>query len=272
MEQEKIELRIKVDEISSVCLLQLKETITAITFIYFSLQDSGFDGNKPLPTDRFPLGIDDKKEKPNAEQQRNATLNWATRKAFEDFIIGLTKSLKKAYKFLSINEISKKTASKEEFEKALAKVEQEVEKLHFPDMLTRIENMVDKKLPFHEEVISINQIRKCLVHGHGIVREKDLKECGAEHLKLRTQALYSYSLGEVGKTEITFERRKDGLQVNGMQMDLQQREKSFGIDEQVVIDINDFNDVAFTCAMFADSLYKITLDLMLKNSAAQLVP
>ena len=44
-------------------------------------------------------------------------------------------------------------------------------KLHFPALIEDIEKMLAAALPLKEEILSINQVRNCLVHKNAIVAE-----------------------------------------------------------------------------------------------------
>src|ERR1041385_8845285 len=99
--KEKVEIKIELSEVTNKCLLHLKEVTDCVNHIYFATNN--FDYTKtPLPTDSFQLIINDQKPLLTPEEQKVKTIEWTLKKAFEEFIIGLTKSLIEAYKLLKV--------------------------------------------------------------------------------------------------------------------------------------------------------------------------
>lgn len=162
-----------------------------------------------MPTDSFPLSINNQKPALTINEQKIASFEWVIRKAFEDFINGLTKSLKEANKIIKtliLSEKPKYSMTKEEIENGLRKINAEIESLHFPKLIEFIENYIGHPLPFREEIISINQIRNCLVHRDGLVSVKDVNNNNELELKWISLKWYT-KINEVS-TEITYDLRK----------------------------------------------------------------
>ena len=219
MEDENIEIKFELAEVTNKFLLHLKDTTDYITHIYHAIDKSDIDIHKPLPTDSFPITITDNRPKPTIDEQKQLTLRWTLTKAFEEFINGLTKSFKEAYKYLRIYTLSQEqnnTRTRENLEEELQKIEIETEKLHFPDFLYKIEKLLSKTLPLREEILSLNQVRNCLVHRHGTVGEKDFKNCTSGGLILKWNSLKCLTKINGQLTEITYEMRKDGMTVHGL--------------------------------------------------------
>ncbi len=100
MQDNKVEIKFDLSEVSNKFLLHLKETTDIVTFIYNSINYSDDIPLKPLPTDSFPIAIDNKKPPSTKEELKFKTINWVLNKAFEEFINGMTKSFKAAYMYL----------------------------------------------------------------------------------------------------------------------------------------------------------------------------
>jgi hypothetical protein len=260
MENEKIEIKIELAEVTNKFLLHLKETTDCLTHIYYSIDKSDIDIHKPLPTDSFPVKITDNKPIPTTEEQKQITLNWALTKAFEDFITGLTKSFKETYKYLKIYTLSQeppRTKSREDFEKEFQKIDVDIEKFHFPDFIEKIENILNQPLPLKEELLSVNQIRNCLVHRHGTVLNKDIKNSPTGDLRLKWVSLKFWTTKDGEQTEITYDFRKDGVTVDNLSYTTISNEKVFKLGDKILLDINEFNGIAFTCATFANGLFPL---------------
>lgn len=260
MEDERIEIKFELAEVTNKFLLHLKDTTDSITHIYYAIDKSEIDIHKPLPTDSFPITITDNKPKPTIEEQKQLTLRWTLTKAFEEFINGLTKSFKETYKYLRIYTLSqepKYSRTREGLEAELQKIEIEIEKLHFPDFVDKIEKLLDKPLPLREEILSINQVRNCLVHRHGTVGEKDIKNSPTNDLRLKWNSLKFLTKINGQLTEITYEMRKDGMTAYGLTIQTIRNEKIFKLGDKIFFDINEFNGIAYTCATFASGLFPL---------------
>lgn len=258
MDNNKMEIKFELAEISNKFLLHLKDTTNFVTHIYYSLEDSNVDLNKPLPTNSIPMKINDNQPMLSINEQKLLTFNWVMAKAFEEFIYGLTKSFKEAYKYLRIYKLSqepKNSQPKEYYEDELKKIEKEIQDLPFPKFIEKIESIIEQTLPLREEMISINQIRNCLIHRHGVVEEKDVKNSTTDELKLKYTSLVFWTNINGELKEITYELRKDGIKAH--QISEVNKEKIFKLGDKVSIDITEFNDIAYTCASFATSLYSL---------------
>jgi hypothetical protein len=258
VESEKIKIEVNVSEATRQFMFHIKETTECLTHIYFAIEKSDYDVNHPLPTDSLPITINDYKPKPTLEEQKIITLNWVMQHVFEDFINGLMKSFKAAYKYLKIYALSKEppmTKSRGQIEEYLQQIEIDIEKLHFPDFIGKIESLLGRELPFKEEIKSVNQIRNCLVHRHGIVGEKDIKGLSQKSLRLKWVSLETTTMKDGQEKSLSFDVRKEGIVVDNLVLKHVEKEKAFQLGEKISLNINEFNGVTFTCTTFANLLY-----------------
>jgi hypothetical protein len=260
MNDEKIQIKFELAAVINNFLLHLKDTTDCITHVYYAIDQSDINIHKPLPTDSFPIIINDKRPKPTIDEQKQLTLHWTLTKAFEEFINGLTKSFKEMYRYLSIYTLSqepKHTRTQEEFEAALQKIEVELEKLYFPDLLHKIEKLLGQPLPLKAEILSINQVRNCLVHRHGTVGEKDIKNSPTGDLQLKWRSLKFRTKINGEHTEITYDMRKNGLILNNLSIETINNVKAFKQGDKISFDMNEINGIAHTCASFVNGLWPL---------------
>ncbi|MCX6320454.1 MAG: hypothetical protein NTX93_01430 [Bacteroidia bacterium] len=260
MENGKIEIKIDLADVTNKFSLQLKETTDCLTHIYNAIEKSDIDIHRLLPTDSFPILINDKESKPTISEQKQITLNWTLKKAFEDFINGLTKSFKEAYKYLNYFALYKEslhTRTREDLEKEFQKIEIDIERFHFPDFIEKIEKLLKQPIPLKEEILSINQLRNCLIHRHGEVGEKDIKNSLSDDLRLKWISLKFWTNIDGQQTEITYDFRKDGVIVDNLSCKTIKNEKVFKLKDKISLDINEFNDIACTCATFSRELFRL---------------
>jgi hypothetical protein len=260
MKKNKLKVSFDIGEVANKFLLHLKETTDCLTLIYHSLEKLEVNIKNPLPTDDFPIRINDNKSTPTLDEKRQNTLNWVLTKAFEEFINGLIKSFKETYKYLTIYSLSlnqPSNFSQEDYINLIRKTNLEIEKYHFPEFIEKIEKLLNKSLTFKEELLSINQVRNCLVHRHGIVSEKDIKNSSTGDLRLKWNSLKFLTTIKGAQKEITFAMRKDGLIINDLSIKTIRKVKIFNLGDKIEIDINDFNGISKTCADFALSLFQL---------------
>lgn len=260
MKDEKIEIKFELAEVTNKFLLHLKETTNCLTNIYHAINKLEINIQKPLPTDSFPIAINDNKPKLTISKQKQITLNWSLTKGFEDFINGLIKSFKETYKYLKIFTLSQEppgTRSRKEMEKEFQKIEIDIEKFSFPQFIEKIEKLLKRTLPLKEKILSVNQLRNCLVHRHGIVGEKDIKNSPTGDLRLKWILLTFWTTKNEQQTEITYNFRKDGVIVDNLSFKTINKEKVFKQGDKISLDINEFNGIAYTCALFAKKIFSL---------------
>jgi hypothetical protein len=258
MEEGKKVIKFELADVANKFLFHLKDTTDCITHIYYAIDKFDIDISKPLPTDSFPLTINDNKPMRTIDEQRQFTLLWILTKAFEEFINGLTKSFKETYTYLKIYTLSQKpkySLTQEEFEIELKKIDDEIEKFHFPNFIDIIEKQLNTTLPLKEEILSINKIRNCLVHRHGTVGEKDVKNSPTDDLQLKWISQKFWAIVDGEQIEVTYNIRKDGIVVSQLSHQTIRNEKIFKIGNKISFDINEFNGIAYTCAIFASNLF-----------------
>ena len=257
---EKIEIQFKLEQVSNKFLIHLKETTDIVSHIYYSIHNSGYAPNQPLPTNSLPLLIDDKKHKLTKVEQKQRSLDWIFKKAFEEFISGLTMSLIEGYRFVKLHALASQNpypGKKEDLENEMENIDIAASKAHFPELMKHIEQGLGQSLPLRDEINSINKVRNCLVHRHGIVQQKDLYDANSDTLTLKWKSikLYTYKDGQL--KELVYETRKDGILIDNMQKEQIDNVRHFKLGDKITIDLNDFNGISFTCADFAKTLFDI---------------
>lgn len=260
MTEEIITIKMDLSDVLDKFLIHIKETSDCLTHIYYAINNSEIDKYRPLPTDCFPILIDDKIPKPTIIELRQNTLNWVLRKAFEDFITGLTKSLQEAYKYLRIYTLSQNKSyfkTRKELEDELKIIESEIEKFHFPDFIERIEKLLNKKLPLRKEILSINQIRNCLVHRHGIIGPKDVRYSRSKDLRLTWLSLSLWTIQEGKHIELNIESRKKGIIITNILPKTTNHERIFQLGDKISFSINEFNGMEYTCVTFVQELFQL---------------
>ena len=187
-EMQEIKISFKLEEVANNFLIYQKRIIENVTFAYNSINSNNSERKIHLPTDGLPLFIDDYKKPLTNNEIKENTLNWIFQKAFEEIIIGLTPSLIEAYKVLKVRDLSLTINTYENtkaLNQVLSRIDIEAQKMHFPVLIAKIEAYLGQTLVFREEILSINQVRNCLVHRQGFVSELDLNDKVSKTLSLK---------------------------------------------------------------------------------------
>lgn len=255
-----MQIDFQINEIMNKLMRQIKLTTDAATFLYHASINYTPKDFYPLQTDSLPIVIEDKSFDNSPDAVRQRSIDWIFKKAFEELIIGLTDSLIETYKFTKFLSLSSTT--KEEHNLTLQEIEVRIKsiktkpyKMNFPDLVKEIERETKAPLDLKVEIISINNLRNCLVHRNGIVTTLDTKNEPDHKLRLHYLDMMTFYEKESEMVEMKWEHKKNRLQTNAIQ--LAEASKTLEVNEgaHVLLDQNIFNGVAYTCITFSQKLY-----------------
>jgi hypothetical protein len=195
------------------------------------------------------------------ENRKRLFKSWLLKKGFEDLIRAVTLMLIDIDKILNLNSKLKggKFKSWEEIVEVLKKPDYEPTKKDFPKLLYSIKPYLREDLTWEKEILSINRVRRCLVHRNGITSPIDYFE-GEPSLKLKWIFL-KYVFVSDGK-EIEFTPPVvilDGAgEIEGRN---EKKEREYLNGEKIDFDFLHFNELIHTCKVFSlDLINKITLE------------
>lgn len=260
-EKGNIEIKFKLDEVANQCLFHIKETIDCVNQIYFSVKEASIT-NRPLPTDSLPIYIDDKRPRLTEAEQKEKTIIWLFKKAFEEFIAGLTKSLIEAYCFVKLQRLASSTfpGTKNQLEEEFKEIRINANKAHFPELIEHVEKELQHSLYLRDEILSVNRIRNCMVHRDGVVQQKDLSSSDTEKLILKWISIKNYTTQNGERIVLDYKTRENGIFIQNLEMEQIQNMKQFNLNDKIVIDLNEFNEVSYTCSMFVNNLLLTILE------------
>lgn len=269
---QKLDINILVTEVLNRMMRQTHLTVEAVTFIYHALQNYNELNHPPLETDSLPIAIEDPDRQLKPELKKKRTLEWVFKKAFEEFIVGLTESLIEAYKFikfynLAANSKIKSISSKDELDTALNKIERNALSLNFPTLIKEIEEGFNLNLLLKREILSVNQVRNCLVHRNAIVSEKDINDESKNCLSLYLIDLISLTEVNGDYLEIKWEHKKNGFPITNIGFQEMPREFNFSNGEKIILNQNIFNCATYTSVRFAQHLLAITHGIIEKDAS-----
>jgi len=253
MNKIKVSLKLKPEDLLITLETKLMECTNAVFFGINSI-----DNIKDLPDD---LRTDDKSiftyypiGKLDIEQSKENFKEWVLKKGFGDLIIALTELL---ISFSSIIDIENKVNRKgkgtiNEFVNLIFEPNYSNSKKSFPALIEKIEKVIGKPLVYKAEIISINQIRRCLEHRNGIVRPTDFNTENGIKLKWLYYEVFTKRNGKL-KPFKKFDKIN-----NETKLIFNDIHKSvfFKNSEQIKISFSEFNELAHFCQTFGKELLK----------------
>ena len=133
--------------------------------------------------------------------------------------------------------------------------------MFFKRLITEIEQKSGIELQHKDEILSINQIRNCLIHANGKVSEKHINNNLENTLQLSYYDLIAIIEKDGNLIEMNLEHRNIGYQSENINLELRKRNVNFKIGEEIVLDQDIFNGVVYTCSIFVIQLLNILEEL-----------
>ncbi len=244
-------------------IYHISEVSNIVTAIYHATKNYNVDNIDPLETDGLGFVFTDKEGKSKVDSP--AISGWIFKKAFEDFIVGLTQSLIEIYTLLEILDLVKQSkitplSPQITLEKLLAGISKKANELNFPRLLTAIETRINCNLVYKNEILTINKVRNCMVHRNSIVDNG--KPITLRYIDMRIDVHVN---GE--RIEVTKEFKKNRTLVQGMDVQNIIKSLTFGEGSKIVMTPDIFKGVTNTCILFMQEIVrKLPIDENIKKA------
>jgi hypothetical protein len=249
---------IKITEVANKCLRLIGNTTQIVTYTYQAIEKIDSYNFIPLRVDGLPIAFYDPENKDFNDLSKDSVLDWLFKKAFEEFIVGIIESLIEAYIFVKLDTFSKSTKTESytlnQISEKIASINTQSLKLRFPELIEGIESELKSSLFLKDEILSINQVRNCLVHRNSFVSTKDINDLSNQSLKLSFVELVVISEKDGKIIEVKLEDKKEGFLTKKIDLQSRNRSISFKKGELVKIDPTTFNNISFTCYQFVNKL------------------
>jgi hypothetical protein len=261
MEDGRLEIRFEANRLSQF-VSHISEVNNVVVAIAHLANRHDLENIDPLKTDGLPFAFVD--ENGNTKASKEQIHGWVFKKAFEDFTVGLTQSLIEAYTFLRM------MALVEAYEtiilpdpvilqKELDSITTKAHKLNFPTLISDIGNILGGPLALKEEILSINQVRNCLVHKNSIVTDSPVLQ-----LKFLKMRMWVQKDGEM--VELTKEVKAQRFHAEKLDIRQMPASLEFKTGEHIVLNADIFKDVTYTCILFINELInKLPLEQSAKD-------
>jgi len=194
------------------------------------------------------------------EQSKTNFKNWILKKGFEDLITALTELLISFSFIIELNEKIKAKSKRTfgEFQKLVSDPNDSISKNNdFPKLIRKVSDSLKEPLKYENEVLTINRVRRCLVHRNGKVRPIDFNIENGLELKWWFYEVNLLAVGEKKSLE-----RFDIIDMDSqIQLKEIQRRKIYLENEHVNFSFQEFNELAHFCQKFGfDMLEKFKLN------------
>lgn len=254
------EVKFELSDVKNKFLHHLHRTNQVVAHFYHAIKNYEVETIPLLETDSLPFIIDGLPSF-DKDQLKIESQTWLFKKAFEELIVGLTESLVAAHKIFMAFDLANQSKagkfSETELNEKLDKIHNRPSKLNFPTLLYELRNLAGIDLLFSDELISINQIRNCLVHRNGIVSIQDINDISQNGLTLLYVDLITYAEKNGELIQMTWDHKKEPFVTSKIGFQAKPKKVFFRIDERVVLDQNIFNGVSFTSIEFVTNLFTL---------------
>ncbi|MEN9442537.1 MAG: hypothetical protein RLZ33_2614 [Bacteroidota bacterium] len=258
MKNDEIKITIELSEVVNKCLRQIKNTTFVVEYTINAINKIKNDKFPPLQVDGLPFRIDDPENVKVEISPKEQSMDWIMKKAFEEFVLGLTESLIEAHRTVKLLAYAKKyQRQKNQFQinQDIEKINQRPLSLPFPILIDEIESELNLPLQLSVEMKSINNLRNCLVHDNGIVNKKRLNDKVKGQLILKYIELVVFAEKEGQIVEVKLQDKIKGFKTNRMHTQLRPKKLTFRQGDLVVINQNLFNSISYTCVQFVQGMF-----------------
>ncbi len=252
------ELSFQVSDIYNRCALKISEAYRATTFLFHAIDGYPQDEFVPMLIDSMPITYSDPVE--GDKIPKTKVRQWVYRNCFSNFLAGAAESLIASRLLLEIQKLVKESNNvihdKAHLDEKLDKLEKKSRELPIPELFKQVKNGLGIEiLSFEKEILSINNVRNCIVHHDALVLQKYV-ESGDVGLELH----YVENVAEiqVGNEWVLLTKEVKGKQIQTTALGMQNVSKKVNFPLGSMIELNPelINAVAYTCSLFADYLLK----------------
>ena len=241
----------------------LRESLDNVALGLHAVEQYKTDTPPNLPTSFFHFRIGHQEEKltnGQLEALKESYRTWMLTTAFGELIKGVIAAFREAYLLCEVVATWPGSAkSPDQVGADIDSLRAEAQKLNLPTLVDRVSARLKASLGLQDHVLSINKVRNCLEHRHGIVTKLDINDQvnNALALKWRRNKLFYEKDGT--EIEVTI-----GSIVEGPATVMQKYEdatKVFKLGEPIRLTVDEFNEVMFTCYVLGQDIVSKLPDL-----------
>lgn len=226
----------------------IRQTVDVVTFCLNAIEQGDLSGWPQTDLMRFALHINDEM---SAEERKAAYTHWLLSKGFQDVARGTKQMLEEAYFYNGMVARAGGLRTWAGVQAAEQKLRQAASNKRFPQLLDEVKKRLTSPLHYERELLSLQDVRNCLEHREGIVRERDVDPAtGALHLRWPRLRLFYDDEGR----RIELGRGSQVEKDTALMADIVVEEREFKLGERVIFKADEFHDIGFGCLTIANDL------------------
>jgi hypothetical protein len=193
---------------------------------------------------------------PTSDARRAMYQNWLLCKGLQDLARGVHESLEAAFVYTTLVSKAPNLTTIGKLNSEIEKARNRAQKFNFPDLLNSVTQQFTAPLQFEAELRSLQDVRNCLEHGGGIVRQRDINDGTRLTLRFTRRRMF-YKLQTDEEVEcipgqpIT---NPEKLVNAPIMLGAVQETRSFRVGEAVTLTIGDFGEIVMNCNLCGDDL------------------
>ena len=242
-------LTLNADAVIAPALRAMRLSSEMMSIGLAALETADLSNPPPLTAGFFALGFEGVEDPVAKKTQYTA---WLLAKGFQELARGLRATLEEAYVFVNVPKLIQNPMTLSDLQAGMAGVQRKANKLNFPDLTAAVQEDLQGPMNFVEEFTSLNRVRNCLEHRHGIVGQTDL-DVGEQVMRLRIPRL-KVMIQQQGEAEVELIAPLHVQKKSIVSVTPDSRERQFVLGETITFDAAQFQEVAMGCWFFANDI------------------
>jgi len=241
----------------------LRESLDNVALGLHAVDQYKTDVLPNLPTAFFHFKIGDQEEKladGQLEALKESYRTWMLTTAFGELIKAVVAALREAYLFCEVaGTWPGSLKSPDQMRGDIDSITTKAQKLDLPTLVDRVSVRLKAPLGLREHVLSINKVRNCLEHRHGVVTKLDINDQANKALALKWRRSKLFYEKDGTEIEVTFGSIIEGPAT--VMHKFEDATKVFELGERIRFTVDEFNEVMFTCYLLGQDVVSKLPDL-----------
>ena len=229
-------------------LRAIRQTVEVVTFCLNAIEQGDLSEGPQTNIMRFVLRFSDEL---SAEARKATYTHWPPSKGFQDLARGIRQMLEEALFYNGIVARAGDLTTWAELQAAEQELREEARDMWFPQLIANVNKGLTTPSQYKREFLSLQQVRNCLEHRDGIVRERDV-DPHTQVLRLALPRLKLFC--EDAGREIELSRGSMVEKDTTVLMKVVVAEREFKLGDRVTFNADEFHDIGFGCWAITNDL------------------
>ncbi|WP_428428656.1 hypothetical protein [Pararhizobium sp.] len=250
------------DGVVAPALRTMRRASEIVAFTLNSLTDADLS-ESPRPKSGSNIGLQFADE-PEGYDRKNDFIDWVLERGFRDLAHGVRASLEEAYLYINLIRDAGKVTIWGEFEALHDLMKKAANRMNFKNLMREVNAGLKEPLAFEEEFLSLQKVRNCLEHRHGIVAEIDVDHPNGMRLALPHTKIFFVKDGQEIEVAVGQYFKKE----TAISIRLDTRERFFSLGSRVSFSGEEFDEIAMGSWLFASDLASKLPDMAVAGELA----